>query len=541
MPSKADNQGSASTAPAAASRGLDWFNLFVANIQTGFGPFIAVYLSSQSWTQTSIGLALSIGTVSSMASQVPAGALVDLLPNKTRVAAFSVVVFTISALMFAIHPIPLFVYLAEILHGISSCTLGPAIAAMSLVIAGRFGMGLRLGRNARYAAVGNGVGAALMGACGQYVSERAVFYLTAALTLPALFTLLPLRRFAVAGADLRPHPRSPGEGRAQFFRVLADRRLLIFCACAMLFTFANAPMLMLISGTLTAKGSNPSLLIAACIVLPQIIVALASPAVGRFAENYGRRIVLMIGFAMLPLRGLLFAFTANPPFLVALQVFDGIAAACFGIMVPLVVSDVAARSGHFNLSLGAVGFGIGIGSTLSTPAAGWLSDHFGTRLAFFGLSGVGAAALLLVSFAMPETKPRRDDDEASGGEVTASDATTSDATTSDATTSEATTSEVTAGEVTAGGEVTAAKSAAGDAAPGAEAVGEPARDDPAGGEPARDDPAGGTQAGDDRASDSAADDPRAGGTEPASSDPTDAAQPPTTATTTPKPPARRRA
>src|SRR5450631_1608468 len=317
MPAAGETHGSANSPAAGASRGLDWFNLFVANIQTGFGPFIAVYLSSQSWTQTSIGVALSIGTVSAMASQVPAGALVDLMPNKARVAAFSVVVFTISALMFAIHPIPLFVYLAEILHGISSCTLGPAIAAMSLVIAGRFGMGLRLGRNARYAAIGNGMGAALMGACGQYVSERAVFYLTAALTLPALFALLPLRRAAVAGADLRPPARKAGERRAHQLHVLADRRLLIFSACALLFTFANAPMLMLVSGTLTAQGSNPSLLIAACIVLPQIIVALASPAVGRFAERYGRRIVLMVGFSMLPLRCVVFATTQNPTVLVA--------------------------------------------------------------------------------------------------------------------------------------------------------------------------------------------------------------------------------
>src|SRR5271154_2223794 len=118
MPPAAQSEQSANSSPAGAGRGLDWFNLFVANIQTGFGPFIAVYLSSQSWTQTSIGLALSIGTVSSMASQVPAGALVDLMPNKTRVAAFSVLAFTISALMFAIQPIPLLVYLAEILHGI---------------------------------------------------------------------------------------------------------------------------------------------------------------------------------------------------------------------------------------------------------------------------------------------------------------------------------------------------------------------------------------------------------------------------------------
>ncbi|MDB6084300.1 MAG: major Facilitator Superfamily protein [Gammaproteobacteria bacterium] len=415
MPTAADNEGSAKSPADGASRGLDWFNLFVANIQTGFGPFIAVYLSSQSWTQTAIGLALSIGTVSAMASQVPAGALVDLMPNKTRVAAFSVLVFTFSALMFAIHPIPLFVYLAEILHGISSCTLSPAIAAMSLVIAGRFGMGLRLGRNARYAAIGNGVGAALMGACGQYVSERAVFFLTAALTLPALFTLLPLRRAAVAGADLLPPPPAPGESRAKQLRILTDRRLLIFCVCAMLFTFSNAPLLMLISGTLTAKGSNPSLLIAACIVLPQIVVAFASPAVGRFAERYGRRIVLIVGFSVLPLRCLIFATTQNPTLLVAVQVFDGVAGACFGIMVPLIVSDVAGRSGHFNLSLGAVGFGIGIGGTLSTPAAGWLADHFGTRIAFFSLMGIGAAAVLM-AFILPETRPSKESDADAGSD-----------------------------------------------------------------------------------------------------------------------------
>jgi MFS family permease len=412
MATTADPHRPASPQPAgtaAAGRGLDWFNLFVANIQTGFGPFIAVYLISQRWTQTSIGLALSIGTVTAMLSQVPAGAVVDAMPNKTRVAAFSVLAFTACALMFAIYPIPLFVYLAEILHGMSSCTLGPAIAAMSLVIAGRFGMGLRLGKNARYAAIGNGVGAALMGACGQYVSERAVFYLTAALTLPALVALLPLRRVAIAGPDLRAPPSQPGQGRAQFLRVLADRRLLIFCACAMLFTFANAPMLMLMSSTMTAKVGNPSLLVAACIVLPQIIVALSSPAVGRLAEKRGRRVALIIGFSMLPLRGLIFATSANPVLVVAVQALDGVGGACFGIMVPLIVSDVAARSGHFNLSLGFVGFAIGIGGTLSTPAAGWLADHFGTRPAFFSLAAVGLAAVLLVLFAMPETRPTVDE------------------------------------------------------------------------------------------------------------------------------------
>src|SRR5262249_26253905 len=42
-------------------RGLDWFIFFLADVQTGFGPFIAVYLTTQKWTQGEIGLVLSIG------------------------------------------------------------------------------------------------------------------------------------------------------------------------------------------------------------------------------------------------------------------------------------------------------------------------------------------------------------------------------------------------------------------------------------------------------------------------------------------------
>ncbi len=164
--------------PAAtpAERSLDWLNLFVGNIQTGFGPFIAVYLTTQGWTETSIGLALSLGTVAAMASQIPAGALVDAIRGKAWVVLLSILAFSISALLFAVQPAPLAVYVAEILHSFSSCTLGPAIAAISLAVAGPSVLGLRFGRNARFAAIGNGIGAVLMGACGYYVSERAVFF-----------------------------------------------------------------------------------------------------------------------------------------------------------------------------------------------------------------------------------------------------------------------------------------------------------------------------------------------------------------------------
>ena len=393
----------------AQERAFDWFNFFVANIQTGFGPFLAVHLTAQGWTLTAIGFALSVGTVSSLLSQLPAGALVDAARSKRRVAGLSVLAFTLSALLLAISPLPLPVYIAQVLHGFSSCTLGPAIAALSIAIAGQAWLGPRLGRNARYASIGNGVGAALMGICGYFISEQAVFFLTALLTLPALALLVPLKGLDASlplAADAARNPPGAGPQRVSVLHVLADRRLLVFAVCAMVFTFANAPLLTIASSALTARaGDLATLLIAACIVLPQLVVALVSPAVGRGASTWGRKPLLLLGFAMVSTRGVLLGMVSDPTLVVLVQALDGIAAACFGVLVPLVTCDIAGRSGHFNLSLGAVGLAIGIGGTLSPPLAGWIADEFGTGAAYAALSAAGLIAILIAVAALPETRP----------------------------------------------------------------------------------------------------------------------------------------
>lgn len=401
---QARDAGAAQPGASPADRSLDWLNLFVGNIQTGFGPFIAVYLTTRGWTETSIGLALSLGTIAAMASQVPAGALVDAIRNKASVILFSILAFSVAALLFAVEPVPLAVYVAEVMHSFSSCTLGPAIAAISLAAAGPAAVGLRFGRNARFAAIGNGIGAALLGACGYYVSERAVFFLTAALSLPALAPLRALAHLHDAASSARNG--SPPVPRESPRRVLSDRRLLTFAACAMLFTLGNAAMLPLLGTTLTKTvGSAASLVIAASIVLPQVIVALLSPGIGALAQARGRRLVLLLGLATLPVRGAVFAVAAAPVPIVLVQALDGLAGASLGVLVPLVTSDTAGSSGRYNLALGFVGLAIGIGATLSTGLAGWIGDHWGQPAAFASLGGFGLAAALLAWSAMPETKP----------------------------------------------------------------------------------------------------------------------------------------
>lgn len=411
-------------------RSLDWLNFFISNVQTGFGPFIASYLASEKWTQGEIGIALSVGTVTAMVSQLPAGAVVDMLRSKRGAALAAIGAVTLSALLFALSTAWVSVLAAEVLHGFASCMLVPALAAISLTLVGRKNLGDRLGRNARWASIGSAFAALVMGLFGQYVSVRAIFWLTAALTLPAAVALSMIE---VVGADVlkktvnlgaatgatmgtvKPAP-APQAPRESLWVLVQDRRLLTFAICIVLFHLSNAAMLNLAAGEVTLHmGDHVQLVIAACIVVPQIIVAVMSPWVGRSSQRWGRRPILILGFMALPIRALLFAAVSSissPYLLVPVQAFDGISAAVFGVMLPLIAADVAGEKGRYNLCIGFFGLAAGIGATLSTSVAGFAADRFGSSAAFFGLAAIGALAVFTVWKAMPETREIVADEEA---------------------------------------------------------------------------------------------------------------------------------
>ena len=154
---------------------------------------------------------------------------------------------------------------------------------------------------------------------------------------------------------------------------MRKRPLLIFAGCVMLFHLANAAMLPLMGSVVTMRSSQwATVLIAACIVVPQLVVAALSPWVGRRAQIWGRRPLLLLGFAALPIRGLLFATVTNPSNCWSpCRLLDGMTAAVFAVMVPLVIADLTRGTGHFNLGQGIVGTTTGIGASLSTTLAGY--------------------------------------------------------------------------------------------------------------------------------------------------------------------------
>ena len=392
-------------------RGLDWFVFFVADVQTGFGPFVSVYLTTQKWTQIDIGLVLSIGSIVALLGQMPGGMIVDAARSERFVAGVALVAITMSALAYALFPFFPVVLSAAALHAAASCVLGPCIVAMSLGLVGYHGIGDRLGRNARFASIGNGIAAAAMGACGYYFSAHAVFFVTAILLLPTLFALSFIKPREVDPDLAHGGPEPPPKlGKLSGFRaVLGQRNLFILAGCIALFHLANAAMLPLMGSALTTRSSDwATVLIAAFIVVPQAMVALISPWVGHQAQVWGRRHFLLAAFAALALRGVLFATVTNPTLLVAVQVLDGVAAASVGIMVPLMIADITRGSGHFNFAQGLVGTAIGIGASISPTLAGYLSDRFGNLWAFLGLAIIAAVGLALTWLMMPETRHEED-------------------------------------------------------------------------------------------------------------------------------------
>jgi len=301
---------------------------------------------------------------------------------------------------------------AATMHAAASCVLGPAIAAISLGLVGPLAIGERLGRNARFASLGNGVTAAVMGTCGYLLSSRSVFLVTFFLAIPTLLALSRIRESEVdvARAHGAIFRATPDPQATSVVRLVRKRPLLIFAGCVLLLQLANAAMLPLMAGIVTARSSQwAPVLIAACIIVPQAIVALTSPTVGAKAQAWGRRPLLLIGFGALAIRGLLFATVHDPFVLVAVQLFDGITASVFAVMVPLTVADVAFGSGHFNLAQGIVGTATGIGASLSTVLAGYISDTFGSGIAFLGLASVAMLGLATIALIMPETRHDPDD------------------------------------------------------------------------------------------------------------------------------------
>jgi len=394
-------------APSRRSlRGLDWLNFLLADVQTGVGPFLAIYLAGYKWNEESVGLALTVGGIAGILTQTPAGGLVDHLRSKRALVGAGVAALAAGALLIALFPSFWPVMGAQLLIGGTSSVFLPAICAMSLGIVGRAAFDTRQGRNQSFNSAGNVIAAVSMGLLGYFVSNRSIFFFVVAFAVPTVLVLTMIRPAEIDYELARGAKDGGKNGTVEnAWALFRDRPLVIFLACAVMFHFANAAMLPLL-GEMLAKGRGRSsmLFMSACVVTTQLVVTLLASWSGRKAGIWGRKPLLMIAFGVLPVRAVLYTLTTNTALLVAIQVMDGIAAAIFGVVSVLVIADLTRGTGRFNLTLGAITSAVGIGAALSQVIAGGIVHHLGFRVGFLFLAGVALAAFAILYFFMPETR-----------------------------------------------------------------------------------------------------------------------------------------
>jgi MFS family permease len=396
-------------APCDASlRGLDAVNLLLAGALSGFGPYVAVFLAEQNWTQQNIGFVLTAAGFAGLLTQLPGGQLLDTIRSKGIVVALGASMVAAAALIIAFWPSFPLVLAALVLQAITGGFLGLAIAAISLGLVGHAALGERLGRNQRFASTGGVIAAGLMGLIGYFLSYRAIFLAAAALVLPLLFALGRVQPSDIhfgRACGVPDHRGPSAPPRARHRALWTNRSLLTFAGCVFLFQMANASMLPLAGEALVySRVPLSSLIVSALIVVPQVIVALMAPWAGRRAK-LGRRPLLLVGFAALPIRALLFAWTTDPMILIAAQVLDGVSGTMLGVLTALIVADLTKGTGRFNLAQGFVGTMSGVGASLSTTLSSLVAGGLGRAAGFLGIAAVALAAVLLLLFLMPETNP----------------------------------------------------------------------------------------------------------------------------------------
>jgi MFS family permease len=395
--------------PADSLKALDWLNFFLAALLVGFGPFVAVHLAESGWAPASIGAILTISGLAGLTTQVPAGELIDVIGSKRALFGAAAGAAALALMIFGLRSDFPSISGAAIIQGAVGSVLGPSIAAISLGLVGHDALAERLGRNQRFASVGALSGAALMGAIGYLLSTRYIFLVASALAVPLLLALLRIN-----GADIHfgrscgaPDHHATKPNRASRWTLFKDGRFLAFVACLFLFQFANASILPQVSEALAhSEGHSSSLAVSALIVFPQIVVAVLSPWVGRTTTTWGRRPLLLLGLAIVPIRSGLYALTTDPILLVIFQLMDGFTGATLGVLTTLIIADLTNGTGRFNLAQGLAGTFSGVGASLSTSITGIIMQRFGYTAGLLSVTGVGLMAVAIVLVFMPETKPQ---------------------------------------------------------------------------------------------------------------------------------------
>ena len=412
-------------------RALRTLNFFLADVQNGMGPYMALFLqASVGWGPAQIGSALAAGNIAQVLAQTPAGALIDRLRPKRALLLVGIGLIALGVLTTAFFPLRPVVMGGQALVGVAGAIFPPCLAAIALGLVGRKKFDQAQGTNQAFNAAGNMFAALVLGAVGYYFNLRWMFYLVGALCVGAVLCVLRIKgedidfdmaRGADKGEACGDDPKTPAQTQdatslgaglkellACFRDLLTQRPVVVFLVSAVLFHFANAAMVPLVT-QLLARGvgvKQAVLFTSGYMLASQLVFMVVAALSGKLAGKIGRKPLFLFGFAALALRGVLYTVSHAPAALIAVQCMDGLGAGIFGVVGVLIIADLTKGTGRFNAAQGAIATAQGLGAFLSNSVAGYLAKSRGDDFTFYVLAGIAVVGLVFFWALMPETRDR---------------------------------------------------------------------------------------------------------------------------------------
>ena len=379
------------------------------------GPYLAIYLIAvrgplQGWNEATTGAVMTVAGIAGLIAQTPAGALIDRSRHKRAIVIAGAVAVTLSCLVLPFVSNFYVVAATQSIAGIAGAIFPPALAAITLGLVGPKLFARRIGRNEAFNHGGNASSAAIAGGTAYFFGPIVVFWLMAVLAVLSIGAMLMVPADEIddevaSGRDVGRSAAGDPDEVSIWRALLTNRSLMLFAVLAALFHLSNAAMLTSVGQLLTRLSGkeNATSLIAVCIVAAQLIMVPVAVLVGHKADIWGRKPIFLTAFGVLTLRGVLYTFSDDPFYLVAVQCLDGIGAGIYGALFPLVIADLTRGTGRFNVSQGAVATAQGLGAALSASLAGVIIVSAGYSTAFLVLAAIAAVGFVLYLLRMPET------------------------------------------------------------------------------------------------------------------------------------------
>jgi predicted MFS family arabinose efflux permease len=371
-------------------------NFFMADMQSGIGPFVGIFLQSHGWASGLIGSAMTLGNVAGMLITTPIGGFIDTTNYKRACVIIPGIGVVLASVIILYSQEFWAVAASQIATSIAGAAIVPAVTGITLGIVRQKGFNRQNGRNQAFNHAGNMVGAAVSGYLGWHYGYTAVFLLAALFGAISIGCVLMIPAQAIDNRAARGKEEDPESEPSGFTVLLKHKPLLVLAVALAAFHLGNAAIVPLYGLAAVADGqANGPSFVATTIVIAQAVMIIMSIVGMRAAESRNYWTVLLVSFAALPVRGILAFFLTGWWGVIPVQILDGVGAGLQSVAVPGMVARSLSGTGRVNLGQGAVITVQGIGASLSPAFGGWIAQWIGFQATFLLLGTLGLVSVVL--------------------------------------------------------------------------------------------------------------------------------------------------